>query len=593
MVGPKSSGTATSDVTELSAGLVLMADKEDRFLLPRDQPVVLPRITLHPSAGIRDLAELVENLVAGELGIRSSYMRLLACEDHAGQPYLVFSVIVRTGSGAPLSGQELRWYSYDEILRSGGNVPESSIFAAALRMRAARVAATDLEPTVRRAFTMAVDYLTKHLSTEGTLKGWDQYQDGSTIGVLSTAQGLLCHVHAGHRGNLVTEAAETLERLQNPDGGWQVRRALIGEQSEISITESTCYCLWALHAAGRSELGPSARKAIEWLETTQGADGGWRSSPRVPQTQVGASAAAVTQLSRYSRTGAVTRGADWLRSAQCPDGGWGPTMPSGTVQQGFTSPAYTAHVIIALLASGATPADDAVRGGCSYLEEAFDTQREEPWRPTSFNTMVDPNTSARLEFRHFATPWAIAALAMAGRGIGDPLLLEGVNRLLALQDSAGAWRCELTAPDARPIWATHDALYALRAIISTADKKLHAVAMEPYWTDEQRALGRALVRLIGRAEYGASAALAIGPRAGRRWLQTAWLSLLTTLVAVILLEQFGVLRFFKSGTPAHRVLGIMVTAVVAFTGATLPLVAAEEYKVWRMRHAGDRGGNGA
>jgi squalene cyclase len=264
---------------------------------------------------------------------------------------------------------------------------------------------------------MAVDYLSKHLSTEGDLKGWDQYQDGSTIGVLSTAQGLLCHVYAGNNGNVVGEAALTLERLQNPDGGWQVRRALIGEQSEISITESTCYCLWALQAAGRADLSGPTQRAVEWLERTQGAAGGWRSSPRVAETQVGPTAAAVTVLARYRRARAAARGADWLRGLQCPDGGWGPTTPPSPLGRDFTSPAYTAHVIIALLASGVSASDPVIERGCKYLEETFDGSRAEPWRSTSFNTLVDPNTSARLEFRHFATPWAIVALAMAGRGL--------------------------------------------------------------------------------------------------------------------------------------------------------------------------------
>jgi hypothetical protein len=531
----------------------------------------------------------VEDLVTRELGIRSEYLRLLGCEDQEGQPLFIFSVTVKAKPSGRLGNQELRWYSYAEILGFAGNLPGTSLFADALKMRTTRAAATGLEPAVRRAFSMAVDYLSKHVSIEGTLRGWDQYQDGSTIGVLSTAQGVLCHVHAERRGDLVKEAAETLEHLQNPDGGWQVRRALIGEQSKISITESTCYCLWALHATGRADGNASAQKAIAWLEDTQGADDGWRSSPRVAETQVGPSAAAVVTLSQYSRASPAARGADWLRSVQCPDGGWGPTAPPSPIRPNFTSPAYTAHVIIALLASGATPADPAIERGCVYLEAAFDGHREEPWRSTSFNTLVDPNTSARLEFRHFATPWAIAALAAAGRGMGDPLLLDGVNSLLVLQDSAGAWRCELTAPDARPIWATHDALYALRTIMTATHKNLYAAAMEPYWTAEQHTLGQAIVRLMPRSDPGTLSASAVAPLTGRRWLRTAWMSLLTTVVAVILLQQFGVFRLFKSGIVTHRILGAVITAVVAFVGATIPLVVAEEYKIRRMRHENERG----
>jgi hypothetical protein len=586
---PGKRDSLASEGARLSAELILVAYQTDSFLLLNNGTVACPRITFPFSTASVDFGALVEDLVTQQLGIRAEYLGLLATPGDADQSRLVISAISRTEPGGRPDPQALRWFSYDEIPGVAGTLPKVNLFAEALSIRAAKNAAADLEPAIQRSFTMAVDYLSKHLSTEADLKGWDQYQDGSTIGVLSTAQGLLCHVYAGYNGPLVDEAAATLEKLQNPDGGWQVRRALIGEQSEISITESTCYCLWALHAAGRSDLSDPTRNAIKWLEGVQGAGGGWRSSPRVAETQVGPSAAAVTVLSRYARASAVERGANWLRSVQCPDGGWGPTAPTSPLGRDFTSPAYTAHVIIALLASGASSADPVIERGCKYLEETFDSRRDEPWRPTSFNTLVDPNTSSRLDFRHFATPWAVVALAMAGRGIGNPVTLGGVNLLLALQDSAGAWRCELTAPDARPIWATHDALYALRTIITASDKNLRTAAMAPYWIVEQRLLGRTLVQLITQPHFDLLAASPVATRTGRRWLQTTWLSLLTTVVAVILLQEFGVFRLFKSDIATHRILGAVVTAVVAFIGATLPQVAAEEYRIRRTRHENERG----
>src|SRR2546423_12477479 len=102
---------------------------------------------------------------------------------------------------------------------------------------------------MENASRRGIELLDHNISIEDDDRGWSQYLDGSAVGALSTAQGLLAHVHAGDRGSVIEDAARTLEAIQNPDGGWQVRRALVGGPSEKSITESTCYCLWALSEA--------------------------------------------------------------------------------------------------------------------------------------------------------------------------------------------------------------------------------------------------------------------------------------------------------------------------------------------------------
>lgn len=321
----------------------------------------------------------------------------------------------------------------------------------------ARQIADDLHDawSVRRGHL--TELLRQRLSTEEGLAGWNQLltADGSP-GVLSTAQGILTFLEAGAAFEGMRDNIETLRKLRNDDGGWPIRKALIGT-SDRSITESTVYCLWALSAAGQDLRDDAIVGGIEWLERAQLRDGGWGSTETAPRARTYPTAFAARYLARVTRnSGAVRRAATWLREAQNDDGGWGPLAGGGS------TPLHTAHALLGLLAAGADRADPAVRGGVASLRASFRGVTDpEPWPSTSeVETVTD---DAVLDFRHFTAPWVICALLKCGVSLSDPMVSGSVQWLLAGQNSLGYWSSSLT-PGQSPIWASFDAVHAIKEV---------------------------------------------------------------------------------------------------------------------------------
>jgi hypothetical protein len=523
------------------------------------------------------LPDVLEVAIRSQLHVSASFVHLLAFDPTPPSYEMVVLAVLQGPPDSKLPGS-FRMFLPHELLGLGlatdtiGHIHTAREIRAAERDTAephvAEQHMAELGVAIRRACDRSLNFLDQRRTTEDDSQGWGQYFDSHTVGLLSTAQGLLAYVHAGQRGEIIDEAAKTIERMQNPDGGWQVRRALVGHESAVSVTESTCYALWALLEAGRTPERLAVRDGIAWLEQTQQDDGGWRPSVNAGEAQVSATAGAVRILARCDRPAAAEHGAAWLRAAQRRDGGWGATSSSG-----FSSPAYTAHAVLALLATGTPASDPAVRRACGYLEETFRAQEDEPWAPISANTVVDEKNASRLDFRHFSTPWALAALSSAGRDLTDPTVWFGTHRLLGLQEVTGAWRCQLTAPDAFTIWAVHDALFALRAV-STANRSLLTPLVRTRHADRERQL---LYLAIGRL-------LTERPTVKtRRWRLTAWLSLLTVAVMLLAGAQFGLFEGLQSQSGPGRAVAAIAAALVV---AILPPVIVEEYKLRRAARRG-------
>lgn len=366
-------------------------------------------------------------------------------------------------AGGELDRKGLGWRDLTvagELLDSGAAGP---VQHAANLVRAHRIA-DDLKDawSVRRGHL--AELLRERLSTEEGLAGWNQLlsADGSP-GVLSTAQGILAFLEAGVPFEGIGENIETLRKLRNDDGGWPIRKALIGH-SDRSITESTVYCLWALSASGQDLRDDAIVSGIEWLERAQLRDGGWGSTEAASRARTYPTAFAARYLVWVTRnSGAVRRAATWLREAQNDDGGWGPlrSMDSGT-GKGSSTPLHTAHALLGLLAAGADRDDQAVGDGVAYLRSSFRGVADpEPWPSTSEVETVEDD--AVLDFRHFTAPWVICALLKCGVSLSDPMVSGSVQWLLAEQSSLGYWSSSLT-PGQSPIWASFDAVHAIKEI---------------------------------------------------------------------------------------------------------------------------------
>jgi hypothetical protein len=323
--------------------LIVASEGGDRFLLRADDARIdCPSLDLR-SASFEEptLADLIETAMRSELGVSASYTGLLAFLTTRS----AYELVVLTALNGPMPdagrGGRFRMVLPHELPRAG--LPSNLVryFATAREMYLAELHtagrdvgeqhAVQLGEAIQRARDRSLAFLAQHVAIESGYRGWAQYLDSQAIGLLSTAQGLLAYVHAEQRDEIVEDAARTLESMQNPDGGWQVRRALVGHESPVSITESTCYCLWALIEAGRRLESPVVRDGLAWLERAQG-----------------------------------------------PKGGWRPAMGQGEPQVSATAPAYTAHAMLALLASGMGPTEAPVRRGCEYLRATFHPERAEP-----------------------------------------------------------------------------------------------------------------------------------------------------------------------------------------------------------------------
>ncbi|TDC68310.1 hypothetical protein E1200_12105 [Actinomadura sp. GC306] len=571
-----------------SLELVLYAENREAFVVRAVGTDLLPlRLRLDRAAtrdaGASGLGALVTRATKEQFGLDVEYIGLLAAEPGTHRPCLTVCAVARGPQELSGAGTRCRIMSINELTARSGDVERATLFATALSWYRATIVARELPLRVRDAVDKSLLYLENHRSIEDHRWGWNLYMDGHSLGLLSTAEGILAHVHAGVTGDQLEKPVESLESMQNSDGGWQVRKSLVGAHSDQSVTESTCAVLWALHGIGRSDSDPVVAAGLGWLESLQ-QDGGWASAAPVegtaPEPQVFPTTCAVRVLARYGRSD-TAKGVAWLRAAQHEDGGWG-ALPAIGGRTQSSSPAYTAYTLVALLTAGVAPNDPAVQRGVAYLRSCFDPDKEEPWEGTAHTSLINPRTSSRLDFRHFATPWALAALTMAGADLSDPIVLTGTDRLLRLQDPDGAWRCSLT-PGSRVMWATHDALYALRTVMDTARNDVEPMVLEPYRSEESVALESCAVAVVaGRDRTPA--------RERRRWFQTAWLSVLTVVVALVTLNQLDVFQELLTSSNADKIWAWAATLLVTLLVAVAPNVVGEEYRVWRNRRAGRRTG---
>jgi prenyltransferase beta subunit len=388
-----------------------------------------------------------------------------------------------------------------ELIETGVGPALIRLFQAAAGRTSAEQFAITIGGSVQRALARSVEYLEERFTVEDARAGWSQYLSNDAVGVLSTAQGLLALAHANVRSRYIEPTACCLEEAQNRDGGWQVMHSFLGEPNDISITESTCYCLWALIEAGRSVDSPVIAGGAAWLITTQRRSGGWGVSERSEEAQVIATAFAVRMLAKLGYRQAVAKGVDWLRSTQCADGGWG-FQRTKRSEVDLSSSAPTAHAVITLLSAGVPTTDQAIIHGCAYLRRRFNSEDAEPWPATLFDTLVDPGTSSRLIFRHYTTPWALVALSLAGADLSDPILQRGISRLLALQMESGAWRCSVTFPGMQTVWSAHDAVFALKTVVSIGTANMGPAALRGHADQTIAILESVIVHLLSTHANG-------------------------------------------------------------------------------------------
>lgn len=408
--------------------------------------------------------------------------------------FLTLYVLLSTndaGDRAVLSKFEAKWVDTTEL--SGTNSPDHLLRLAheAIDIEKRQTIAVELSSLSETVSRKAVSFLAQKLVRKGDAVGWPHYLGTEAVGALGTAIGVLCYLHAGLNSPSIAEGLGTIRQFQNEDGGWPVK-SLIG-RSNISVTESALWSLWALIEAGFGSEDQSVVKGIQWLEKTQKQSGGWGSSQECKRERVFPTAFAVRVLSLVDPDSSSVRlGVSWLQNARGSDGGWG-AFSSESANSGPSTALHTAHAALALMATGVSAESDIIRDAVKRILSGYSEQTEEGWASQSEIEYV--NDEDAVDYRHFTTPWCVVALMQAGIPLFQEEIINACRCLISKQNTLGYWTHRLT-PGQIPIWATHDCLLALSQVVTNASCRLDLLARTVDLERESVTLRRALLDFV-------------------------------------------------------------------------------------------------
>lgn len=158
----------------------------------------------------------------------------------------------------------------------------------------------------------------------GCQEGW--YRDLSAtdlIGVVATAQVLICLGASGFDRHRLYPSADTLEAFSRSDGGFP----FISNLNSIGVVDATAWaCLALISCPTTKGQEGVVEKSLAWLLDTQNTDGGWgiiKSSPsRVVSTTVVVRAMLAIKNPGQEILIAIGRGVKFVTSEQLPCGAW-------------------------------------------------------------------------------------------------------------------------------------------------------------------------------------------------------------------------------------------------------------------------------
>jgi squalene-hopene/tetraprenyl-beta-curcumene cyclase len=270
-------------------------------------------------------------------------------------------------------------------------------------------------------------------------------------------------VHALARGNgpdpvAVQKGAEWLFSKQIFQGGdWQ-KNCPKGEPGAWAFehdnpfypdTDDTSAVLMGLLFAGRRD-DPGFHEGVRWLLAMQNPDGGWGAFDRNVNIQIlehlpWADHNALLDPSTADLTGRIleffgyygsrrqerfmNRAIDFLKAAQEPDGSWfgrwGVNYVYGTWQ-----------VLVGLRAAGLDMTEDWIQRAALWLRGV---QNPDGGWGESCRSYENPETKGRGKSTASQTAWGVLGLIAAGATAADPVVLRGLEFLLATQRPDGGW----------------------------------------------------------------------------------------------------------------------------------------------------------
>ena len=213
--------------------------------------------------------------------------------------------------------------------------------------------------------------------------------------------------------------------LQNSDGGWAAYDKDINNQVltkvpfadhnamlDPSCADITARVIELLGTLGRDQTDPAVARGLAYLWRTQEPEGCWYGRWGVNYVygtwQVLQGLKAIHFAMDHP---ALRRAADWLEQVQQADGGWGESCQtyddSTLMGQGETTPSQTAWAVLGLVSAGRANSD-AVRRGVRYL---LDNQRDDgTWYDETYTGTGFPKV---FYLRYHLYPISFAAMALA------------------------------------------------------------------------------------------------------------------------------------------------------------------------------------
>ena len=460
------------------------------------------------------------------------------------------------------------------------------------------------------------------------------YPDGddSSFGLWAMSRMMGRSAHAEYRRRAaVQRATEWVLYMQGDDGGWATFIKDDDKENDAklpmgiedpSIPDITGHALSGLGAVGFKASDERIRRAVEFLQRSQTAEGSWYG--RWGLSYLYGTAAVLVGLRDVDadmHAPFVRKAADWLIRSQNADGGWGEAFTSWNAARGIsyteltkTSTAeQTAWAVMGLLTDDRPEAREAVERGVDYL---LATQRPGgDWQQGAYSVLgIDPYTNTL-----YATHWPLMALgyyqsatdpqpeadcsayALGHQGLPNPL--TGGPSIGGSADLSLSLNAE-DAGHAR-LWVENKGQYEISKLNFTLAQEGATGAADQTWTKDKLEPGSRQSWLVNVSGADASLwqvqlnyedingrslhlsrELRIEGRAGDlplgKWLR--WLAALLTFIGVLLALVLGLGRYrlllalgFRN-LLQHRMRTALTSAGVilgtAAIGATLTLTLA-------------------
>lgn len=291
----------------------------------------------------------------------------------------------------------------------------------------------DILYVIELRLRQSLDLLKASYNKTAKGNGWYHYLDSrENVGISSTAYAvaLVKTLEPTFEGlpTAVQTVLANFKELENGPAGWAAPGTV--------LVEPTCYCIQELLDAGfLLPNSPVIQKSVRWFLSQQKDAGNWGPNLDIDTGHTYVTSLVIklfqtllSQAPEHHETlrASFHKGTAWLQEAVNPDGGWGRDSRDGA------SAWNTAHALNAMMRSGQPGA--TVERGVQYLIE-----HASKWSQT-LTSEYDLPSGGRARYMFHPKPIVIMTLLHAGFSPYEPVIIAGVNEIIAAQDARGIWR---------------------------------------------------------------------------------------------------------------------------------------------------------